>query len=144
MFTYYVMLPPIEETRMFWGQYQQRTLPWLICMLSHKSSGVSCCWQQGRTSAAESILVAAWVTGARRRGWQELGMEKLWVAASHTQEKTLAQWRSPEHGSGGWWLRSSVAGGCAEEAGKQHCDCVDQLARHTYSPAPRAGKSACS
>lgn len=81
------MLPPVKDTWMFWGQYQQRTLPWLLCMLSHKSSSVSCCWQQGRTSAAESILVAAWVTGARRRGWQESGMEKLWVAASHTGDE---------------------------------------------------------
>lgn len=60
----------------------------------------------------------------------------------HVQEMTPGQWRSSEHSSGGWWLESSIAGGCAEKAGKYGCDYVDQLARHTYSPAPRAGKSA--
>lgn len=110
-------------------------------MLSGKSSSVSCCWQEGQTSAAESILVAAQVTGPRRRSWQKSGMEKLCVAAS-CAEMTPGQWRSCEHGSGGWWLQPSIAGGCAEEAGKYRCDYGDQLARHTYSPAPRAGKSA--
>lgn len=76
------MLPPLKETWMFLGQKQQRMFPWLICMLSDESSSVSCCWRQGQTSAAESILVPTRVSCPRRRSWQQSGMEKLCVAAS--------------------------------------------------------------
>lgn len=72
----------------------------------------------------------------RSQGWRG----SVWQL--RVQEMTPGQWRSCEHGSGGWWLQPSTAGGCAEEAGKYRCDYGDQLARHTYSPAPRAGKSA--
>lgn len=110
-------------------------------MLSDKSSSVSCCWQHGQTSAVESILVPAWVTGPRRRSWQKSGMEKLCVAAScagddpGTMEELWTRlWRLV--------ARVQHTGGCTEKAGKHCCDYVDQLARHTDSPAPRAGKSA--